>query len=99
MQTGPYHQEDLPDLVEKTGVNIVLFPSTFPETFSYVMHEIMQMELPVVAFDRGAQGESARTYRFGIIAKDMSSAGIFKALGNLFEKCSCQISRNSTAED
>lgn len=99
VQTGPYHQEDLPDLVEKTGVNIVLFPSTFPETFSYVMHEIMQMELPVVAFDRGAQGESARTYRFGIIAKDMSSAGIFKALGNLFEKCSCQISRNSTAED
>ena len=60
--TGEYKREDLPDLVEAHGINMFLFPSIWPETFSYVVAEMMALELPVVAFDLGAPAERLRGY-------------------------------------
>ena len=40
-----------------------LFPSIWPETFSYVVAEMTALELPVVAFDLGAPAERLRGYR------------------------------------
>jgi glycosyltransferase involved in cell wall biosynthesis len=64
---GPYTPNDLPRLVEAAGVNVVLFPSIWPETFSYVCHEAMRMALPLVCFDLGAQAEAVRTYPRGTV--------------------------------
>jgi len=55
--TGAYRREDLVDLIEANGVNMLLFPSIWPETFSYVVAEMIALGLPIVAFDLGAPGE------------------------------------------
>src|SRR5262249_42166479 len=55
--TGPYSRDDLVDLIEANGVNMLFFPSIWPETFSYVVGEMMALGLPVVAFDIGAPAE------------------------------------------
>ena len=64
---GRYEKKDLPDLIEKNKINMILMPSIWPETFSYVTSEIIKMNLPVVSFDLGAQAERLKTYKRGII--------------------------------
>jgi glycosyltransferase involved in cell wall biosynthesis len=58
--TGPYQRDDLVGLIERHGVNMALFPSIWPETFSYVVEEIRRLGLPIVAFDLGAPAERLR---------------------------------------
>jgi len=72
MVTGPYKPLDLPDLIEKYRVNISFFPSIWPETFSYVCSELMELGMPVCCFDLGAQGERVSKFRFGHIISRIS---------------------------
>lgn len=65
--TGPYRPDQLPDILEKHGVNIGFFPSICPETFSYVAEEMMEMGLPVVTLDIGAPGERVARYARGCV--------------------------------
>jgi len=60
--TGPYERAQLVELVESHGINMLFFPSIWPETFSYVVGEMMALGLPVVAFDLGAPAERLRGY-------------------------------------
>jgi glycosyltransferase involved in cell wall biosynthesis len=78
--TGPYEPGELPALVEKHGINIFLFPSIWPETFSYVVAEMMALGLPIVAFDLGAPAERLRGYR---LARLCSAADAQTALDTL----------------
>ena len=64
---GRYHQNDLPEIVNHGSINLILMPSIVPETFSYTISEAMQMGLPIVAFDIGAQGSRVRSYPLGKI--------------------------------
>jgi glycosyltransferase involved in cell wall biosynthesis len=57
----------LPIIVEKIGANIFLMPSICPETFSYVTQELIDMEVPLVCFDIGAQAEKIKNYHKGLI--------------------------------
>jgi glycosyltransferase involved in cell wall biosynthesis len=66
--TGPYPRENLADIIQTHGVNMILFPSICPETFSYVIEESMLLRLPIVAFDLGAPGERLRDYDLGRLA-------------------------------
>lgn len=85
--TGPYEHEELPKFVSYYGINVILMPSIVPETFSYTLSEAMAMELPIVAFDIGAQGSRVRQYRFGeVIALDASPDVIMNALYSAFKK-------------
>ncbi len=59
---GTYRHEDLVELIEANGINMCLFPSICPETFSYVTEEMILLDLPIVAFDLGAPGERLRRY-------------------------------------
>lgn len=81
-QTGSYAHDQLPQLIQNTKVNVMLFPSIWPETFSYVVQELMEMELPVAAFDFGAPAERLRCYSRGLILGDKSPPAILKALQN-----------------
>lgn len=72
--TGAYRHADLVDLIEAHGVNMVLFPSICPETFSYVTEEMMLLRLPIVAFDLGAPGDRLRDYAKGRLASEASAA-------------------------
>jgi glycosyltransferase involved in cell wall biosynthesis len=58
--TGPYQRDDLPDLIETHGINMFLLPSICPETFSYVVEELLLLRMPLVAFDLGAPGDRLR---------------------------------------
>lgn len=59
--TGSYQLDQLPYLIEAHGIDRWLFPSIWPETFSYAVHEMISTGLPVYAFDVGAQAEAVRT--------------------------------------
>jgi len=58
--TGRYDPAHLADLLEQHGVNVVFFPSIWPETFSYVVAEVAALARPIVAFDLGAPAERLR---------------------------------------
>jgi glycosyltransferase involved in cell wall biosynthesis len=55
---GSYIQSDIPQLAERYGISAWVVPSIWPETFSFVTHEMLATGLPVYGFDIGAQGEA-----------------------------------------
>lgn len=78
--TGPYRREDLVDLIEAHRINMVLFPSICPETFSYVVEELMRLALPIVAFDRGAPGERLRRYPQARLCREADPGAALEAM-------------------
>jgi glycosyl transferase family 1 len=78
--TGRYRRSDLPDLVEAHGVNMFFFPSIWPETFSYVVAEMAQLKLPIVAFDLGAPVERLRNYPKARLVREVDAAHALEAL-------------------
>lgn len=63
---GGYQPDDIPHLAHRYGVGGWLVPSIWPETFSFVTHEMLATGLPVYGFDIGAQGEALRRAPNGI---------------------------------
>ncbi len=78
--TGPYRRDDLVDLIESHGINMILFPSICPETFSYVIEEMMLLRMPIVAFDLGAPGERLRSYELGRLCPSVDAAAALAAM-------------------
>jgi glycosyltransferase involved in cell wall biosynthesis len=62
---GAYDVEDLPHIIEVNRINLVFISSVVPETFCYTLGEAMEMQLPVVCFDLGAQANRIRNYDKG----------------------------------
>ena len=79
-QTGPYRYDELPSLINASGANIMLFPSIWPETFSYVVQELMHMNLPVASFNFGAPAERIVSYPKGLILASMDAANVLDEL-------------------
>lgn len=82
---GPYRPEQLPGLLETHRVNVGLFPSICPETFSYVTEEMIMMGLPVVAFNLGAPGERISAYERGLVIKPDEPESIMDAVDQLYQ--------------
>jgi glycosyltransferase involved in cell wall biosynthesis len=81
---GPYSPCDLPDIVEHHGINVALFPSICPETFSFVVAEIMAMELPLLCFDLGAPAERTARYNMGLVLPSMQAEEILDGAFELY---------------
>jgi glycosyltransferase involved in cell wall biosynthesis len=80
--TGSYTREELPGLLEKYHVGICFLPSICPETFSFVISEVMQLQFPLACFDLGAQAERVSNYDHGfIIDKPTAEAALSRILG------------------
>ncbi len=60
-----YSPNDLGRILAQEKISHVIFPSLCPETFSYVVSELIMLEIPVWGFDIGAQGEKLRSYKKG----------------------------------
>lgn len=71
--TGRYRREDLVGLIEVHGINMTLFPSICPETFSYVVEELVRLGVPIVAFDLGAPGERLRGYTRARLCREVGA--------------------------
>lgn len=78
---GSYDTDDLPDIVERLGINVIFMATIVPETFSYTISEAMEMGLPIVAFDIGAQGNRLKDYVLGkVIPLGASPQTMFAAM-------------------
>ena len=64
---GRYSRDQISDLAKGYSIDFWFLPSIWPETFSYTTHECIATELPVFAFDIGAQGDTVRSYSKGIV--------------------------------
>ena len=64
---GKYRQEELQHILLREKVTHVIFPSVCPETFSYLISEIMQMNIPIFCFNIGAQADKVRLYGKGTV--------------------------------
>jgi|GEM_PF-2235780 len=62
IETGLFHPADLADHLSRHRIDLFLFPSIWPETFSYVIHEMMSSGLPVMATRLGAHGDALAGY-------------------------------------
>jgi glycosyltransferase involved in cell wall biosynthesis len=78
--TGAYDRAHLVDLIEEHGINMFLFPSIWPETFSYVVAELIALDMPVVAFDLGAPGERLRAYPKARMCAETSARAALETL-------------------
>jgi glycosyltransferase involved in cell wall biosynthesis len=76
----------LTGLIEKSGANVFLFPSIWPETFSYVVQELMSMSLPVASFNFGAPAERLETYQKGLVLDSMDPATVLDDLISFHRK-------------
>ena len=76
MQTGPYAHKDLCKILNAQRVHLVLMPSICSETFSYVTHELMQLEAPILCFNLGAQAEAVASYSLGRVVALGSASGV-----------------------
>ena len=52
-----YRREDLPALMRTIGPHLAALLSTVPETFSYMLSELRELEIPVLATRVGSLGE------------------------------------------
>jgi len=93
--TGPYQIPELPDLIESCRVNICFLPSIWPETFSYVISELMQLEMPICCFNLGAQAERVRKYELGRIISKIDAKTALREIMMFFEELkSKQVNKN-----
>ena len=77
---GKYEREKLSELMEEEGIDIILIPSVWPETFSYTTEEAILMDLPVAVFNIGAPVERVKHYEKGLIIYDKNPEKIIKAI-------------------
>ena len=77
---GPYSPPELPGLIERSGANLFLFPSIVPETFSFVTQELIQLGVPLLCFDLGAQAEKVRAYSRGRVVPVMGAPAMLDDL-------------------
>ena len=86
-QTGTYAPDALHSLCAEQGVNVFWFPSICPETFSFVLHEMKAMGLPILAYDVGAQADALATHPTGrLVALGAGPQEILSALLALREE-------------
>lgn len=71
---GKYNHSDLQSIIEKEKITHIFFTSVCAETFSYLVSELMMMELPIVCFDFGAQADKVKSYSKGIVVKNIDEA-------------------------
>lgn len=85
-QSGPYRREELPQRIRESQANIFLFTSIWPETFSYVSQEIIELGLPLACFNYGAPAERVKTYERGLILVSQDPAATLTSLRQFFQQ-------------
>ena len=80
---GAYEHDELPVLMDRYGVNVGFLTSICPETFSYVVQELMMLGLPVACFDFGAQAERVGAYTRGAVIPTITPQAAYEKIRGL----------------
>ncbi|MBP1706931.1 MAG: hypothetical protein H6Q39_655, partial [Chloroflexi bacterium] len=94
--TGPFQTADLPALLEKYGINMCFFPSIWPETFSFVCSELMELGMPLCCYDLGAQGDRVRGYPLGRIIREIKAEATVDDILQFYHSLRSHIGRSGT---
>jgi glycosyltransferase involved in cell wall biosynthesis len=78
--TGKYDRNSLAELISQHGVNMLAFTSIVPETFSFVISEIMSFGLPIICFDLGAPAERIAEYKLGRVVPICDAAEFYQKI-------------------
>jgi GT2 family glycosyltransferase len=89
---GPFDNELLPELLHRAGIQIVLLPGPYAETFGHVMTEAIIAGLPVIGARYGALGERIRATGAGWTIDPTDVSGIADVIGNL-DRCRSELLR------
>ena len=73
---GAYDNELLPELLHRAGIQVVLLPGAYAETFGIVMSESLAAGIPVIGAKYGALGERIRANGCGWTIDPMDPDGI-----------------------
>lgn len=65
--TGRYDENEAVSLIRRQDADFGFLPALWPETWSFVLSQLWEASLPVVAFDIGAQGERIRRSGAGLV--------------------------------
>jgi glycosyltransferase involved in cell wall biosynthesis len=84
-ETGPYVHDNLAEEIRSSGANLMIMPSIWPETFSYVAQEMIELGLPLACFNWGAPAERIRAYPKGYILSSQHPKDILEELRKFFK--------------
>ncbi|MGQ0486211.1 MAG: glycosyltransferase [Hyphomicrobiales bacterium] len=70
---GAFRSSDLPAILRQRGIHVAWVPSIWPETYCYVVDELMAAGVPLACFDLGAPPERVRTYKRGLVLADLDA--------------------------
>lgn len=90
-QTGPYRPENLGSLLNQHAVHLALMPSIWAETFSYVTHELIDLHVPVLAFEFGAQAEAVSAYSRGRVIPLGSAQELLRQIQKFKDKLDANV--------
>ena len=76
--------ENLPELLIKNQIGVIVFTSVCPETFSYAISELMMLNIPIISLNLGAQGEKLMNYKNGYFVDDLSPESIVGCVDRIF---------------
>lgn len=79
-EMGEYKRSDLPEKLKVTKVDLVLIPSTCPETFCYTAGESIALGYPTACFDLGGQADQVRNSENGVILYSEDPEYLYKTL-------------------
>lgn len=92
--TGYYDKEELGKILTEKKINFVVFPSICNETFSYVVQELMLLNVPIVSFKCGGHAERVAKYSLGGLADETSVDSLYSASLRMIEKLGLMNCRN-----
>ncbi len=97
-ELGAYEPANLPKLLADYAIDLVWFPSIWPETFSFVLHEVMALNWPILAFDLGAQADFLRGYPAGrLLRYGADPLETYQALNSLYQAWCADAANNGKA--
>jgi glycosyltransferase involved in cell wall biosynthesis len=82
---SPYDKHHLLDILHYLKATMCLFPTICPETFSYVISELKELDAPIISFNLGAQGERLASYPKGVLVDEISADAAYDAVVKLYE--------------
>jgi GT2 family glycosyltransferase/glycosyltransferase involved in cell wall biosynthesis len=89
---GAYDNEFLPELLHRAGIQVVLLPGAYAETFGMVMTESLIAGRPVIGAYYGALGERIRATGAGWTIDPMDPASI-RTLIEYLDRCRDEVLR------